>query len=169
MLFRRVLAAAAALLGALAAAMAVVWGTSDQRIEQTIAEGARIDAVFRSAAAWIDDFRRRERRLPSAAEFDGWKAMQPHGAPSGRHLALVPPGDAGDLKRPFAAAPPGAYVLAYRHGDWSEYYASWIKASTLVLDKRSFHLTGSGLGDGALAAAVAAALLFIAARMWRKP
>lgn len=169
MVFRRLVAAATALLGITAVLMAIVWGTSDRSIEETIASSHRIEAVFKATAAWVDDFKRREGRLPSPTEFAAWKATQPAGAYGFEHVHLIPPGDAGDLQRTFAAAPPDGYALAYRRGEGFEYYASWIKASTLALDKRDYHLVGSGIADGLLAALAGVLLLAAARHLWRSP
>lgn len=166
MIFRRLVAACSALIGFACLCLAAVWGTSDRMIEETIANSHRIEALFKTTAAWVDDFKRRHGRLPAPSELEAWKATQPKGTFSVEHVHLIPPGEAGDLSRPFAAAPPGAYVLSYWRGEGYEYYASWIPASTLMLEKRQYHITGSGILDGLVAAVVGALLIAAARRVW---
>lgn len=84
----------------------------------------RIDALFAEAAQFVEGFERTQGRLPRPSEFADWGARQPRL----RYQVGDPPRElVQQLGEP--AAP--TYSLSLWRGEWNEYYAPWLRRSTV--------------------------------------
>lgn len=166
---RRLSAACIAFLGLCVIGIGTILGMSGGMIEDTIANSRKIEVMFLSVSSYVDNFREKEGRLPTASEFDSWKLRQPDGVYSVRNVYLDSPNNSEEIVRQFSRPSSGSYLLTYWRGEWFEHYASWAKKSTLVFDKRAYHVLGSSIADGFAAAGFGVVLLAFAGWLWRRP
>lgn len=98
----------------------------------TLKHDAEIKSAFLRAASWVDAFKRDNQRIPSAEELRAWSAAQKESFwLKSIELTSDTSGLTNEARKSFGVAPAGTYVLGLWRGEWSEYFASWTRTSTV--------------------------------------
>ncbi len=172
-LLRKFIAGCVAVLAVVLVCVAIIealpWNGSI--IDHTIQSAHQIEKAFSEASTFVDGFAQSHGRLPTETEFSEWAATQPEKAYSARHFQFITsqtkfPAEVIDK---FGKSTDDGYVLECWRGEWSEYYASWVKKNTLELDPRSFYLLGSSIADGIALFAISLLVGIIAKAIWPSP
>ncbi len=132
---------------------------SDSRIksiENTIEKSRNIEKTILHVAGVIDDFFDKSKRLPTQEEYIKLVNDLPHmyyePKKSIRYYTSNFPESVTDR---FGAPVSNSYVLDLWRGDWSEYYVSWTRSTTLVFEVDAYLTPGYGIS---IQAAVSIAL-----------
>jgi len=135
-------------------------------IEGSIARSRGIEAQFVAAAAFVDEFRATNHRLPSQEEFGAWISSSKDVQRGNPLMLWGGPFDV-ETEAQGGKAPPNGYVIAYWRGEWMERYFSWTRQSTLHFDPDAYFFFHSQLAQVLLAIGVV--LLFSAGSVWCWP
>lgn len=142
----------------LAALLAVVFGLQIAQMPHTVENGKAIDEAFRVSAAFIDQFHEKNGRVPSQAEFSAWKNEGPSHIHGTQNIELIAPEQIPEhLVRQFGPGSSERYALSVWRGEWNEYYAPWVQASTV---DRPLGLYTSSIG-------LCLAFVVVSAVLWR--
>lgn len=100
---------------------------------------------FTTAASWIDDFIDSNGRMPNSTEYEAWASVKPKYVYGIQSINIINPASSGSFKEAIDSfgSPPSSstsYILAIWTGEWNEYYASWVKKSTLDNSPRYYGL-----------------------------
>jgi hypothetical protein len=104
---------------------------------------------LRNVIGFVEETRQSAGRIPTEAEFEGWKATQGW---ENRAIFLQTAGPMKSEDCPFGEVPAGSYGITMWRGDWNECYAEW---------ERSYSFDGA-LGTNLRAAAIFAGLAMLA-------
>lgn len=102
-------------------------------IKQTIESNRELEKSFHEAAAKIDAYIESTRRLPTADEV---RAID-------RFMTINL--SASEYPKEWEKPPAGAYYLARWTGDRDEFYASWMRKTTLHFEEDQFYIFNSKL------------------------
>ncbi len=162
---RRILAAALALLALPFLFVAAVG--SEEQVNYSVRKSRVIAHQFAAAAEQIEAFRIRYGQLPTSEEFARLFAAR-----QGRlfKVEMVSPGDVpcDGQQAEFEALPADAYVLITFRGEWYECAAPQHGLTTLLLDHRSYYVTGTNTGDRLFWLVTVIGLLVAAFVLWRR-
>jgi len=132
--------------------------TSTNIVNYTISNNYKIEASFKKAVSFVEDFKSENSRLPANEEFELWTERQssqvysPRGMsiltnPERIKLRLYDPYDGFDRTEDFGEPPEGSYIIILWRGEWSEYYISWKDTTTLNFDPRDYYMFGNARND----------------------
>ena len=117
-------------------------------IDYSYEKSQKIEEIFQTAAAKIDEFERINGRLPNAKEFEDWRADLSKFGLYGELITFSTHASHSDeVRDEFGRSEGDAYLLRVWRGEWSEYYASWAGRSTLPKSKSEYYIAGSIVGD----------------------
>jgi hypothetical protein len=139
--------------------------TPDSWIESTIENGRAIEQSFRLAVSHIEEFRKKNARLPTPGEYQNWAKVTPNLGMAGQMDLVIDQFPREGIEE-FGNPTAGAYLLKYWRGDWYEYYASWSGRSSIALDKEAFYAFGNRYVDIAVFLALSVLGIFVAIKMW---
>jgi hypothetical protein len=134
-----------AILALFAALLAIVFilGAFSGIAQDTIQNAREISKSFSFASGFVERFKSEHGRLPYENEFSEWAKTQPENI-SLHNMEIIyfqqqfPPG----VIEKFGSPPINSYIIEYWRGEWFEYYASWVDASTLELDVKKLYFLG---------------------------
>ena len=125
-------------------------------VPKTIENGKAIDKAFLEASDFVEKVSAQEGRMPSGGAFDAWKAG---GSNWVRNMELLsnPNMIPSEVSVKFGPMPSDGYALSVWRGEWTEYFVSWRKGSTID--------SVAGLYASSLGLSLASALLAVV--LWR--
>lgn len=125
-------------------------------VPKTIENAKAIDSAFREASDFVEKMSARDGQMPSGATFDAWKAGGSNWVKNMELLSspnMIP----SAVAVRFGPMPPDGYALSVWRGEWTEYFISWRKESTVD--------SVAGLYASSLGLSLASALLSVV--LWR--
>jgi hypothetical protein len=140
--------------------------TADKLASETIAHSRSIEESFQKAIAFVESQKKAIGRLPSLVEYSFWSSQFPDQPFSPKYISLVEGSFPKEVIGNFGTPPLGSYLLVCWRGEWNEYYASWANRSTLQFNQKKYHVSGSGIGDGAFVVICSAFILYLAIKVW---
>jgi hypothetical protein len=152
-----------AILGLLIAWMAFDTG----HVNRTLESSRVIDANFKRAAAFVDQYRETAGRVPTAAEFSKWTEQFPTRGHSIQNIELRTAPFSPEVTARHGSPPADSYALTYWRGEWEESYASWTRRSSMTFDPSAYYIFGSRWMQ--IAAALAFAIVMLLAALWIWP
>jgi|GEM_PF-2286373 len=138
-------------------------------IQSTIENNHYIDASFRKAVAFIEAKKKEKGRLPTSSEFKQWATKYPGGPYRPANIDFIVSDFPSEAIEEFGSCPiPGSfsYLLACWHGEWFDYYASWVQKSNLSFDLKSYYLRGTPFAIFVFLIIVCVIILFLAVKLW---
>ena len=129
-----------------AALLAIVFilGAFSGITQDTIQNARAISKSFSFASGFVERFKSEHGRLPYENEFSEWAKTQSGGVHGVQNMEIMyfqqhfPP----EVIKKFGSPPINSYIIEYWRGEWFEYYASWVDASTLELDVKKLYFLG---------------------------
>jgi hypothetical protein len=167
-ILRKVIASIFAVLALLSVVIAIIFGSSSRIVEQTIQNSHEISKSFSLASGFVERFKSEHGRPPYENEFSDWAKTQSGGVHSVQNMEIMyfqqqfPP----EVIEKFGSPPIDSYIIIYWRGEWFEYYASWVNASTLEFEAKKYYLLGSALVDGLAIFSFSAILGVLARYIW---
>jgi len=143
-----------------------IFDLSGKHVKNTIEHSHQIDASFKAASEFVEDYRQRYNRLPDATEFTAWASSYPQRAYSPVGMELVVGPFPSRTEEEYGPAPEHGYMVTYWRGEWEEAYISWTRQSTLELDESKFYLLGHHLAESAIYFFIFGAQVVIIIKLW---
>ncbi len=124
-------------------AIVFILGAFSGIAEDTIQNAREISKSFSLASGFVERFKNEHGRFPYENEFSEWAKTQPenislHDMEIMYFQQQFPP----EVIEKFGSPPIDSYIIEYWRGEWEEYYASWVNASTLELDVKKLYFLG---------------------------
>jgi hypothetical protein len=99
-------------------------------VPKTIENGKAIDRAFLEASEFIEKVSAEDGHVPSSAAFDAWKSGRSNWVKN-MDLLSNPSTIPSEVAVRFGSMPPDGYALSVWRGEWTEYFISWRKESTV--------------------------------------
>lgn len=155
---KKTLSTFAAIFSLLFLVIAIVFNPTSNAVEESIAKNKTIAGIFLETANYVDEFNRKNARLPSTDEFKQWAGSQPNNWPSAQDLfletnpnfiqeRLYNPYYDIDKTEDFGIPPDGSYILGLWRGEWFEYYISWHPTTTLTFNTKDYYILNTAAED----------------------
>jgi hypothetical protein len=147
---------------------AVILLVSDSGVSETIEHSRQIEASFKEAHAFVNDWQSSHGRLPSVTEFEHWANRQPDHAYGPRGIQISIEAFPQEVLTEFGEPSSGAYLFSLWRGEWTEYDPSWSPFSSLIFDKSQYFILGSAFLDSGAISGFGVLILLLARATGRR-
>ena len=127
------------------AALLVLVG--DQSVGRSLMKSQKIEGIFGFAAGKVEDFYGENRRYPTSLEFEAWRDELSEFGMHGKNLGIQTQNFPAEVIREFGEPTEDSFVLRVWRGEWTEFYSSWKRSSTLPKTKSEYYWLGNMYSD----------------------
>lgn len=121
--------------------------SSENIIDYSLSESKKIDQIFYSVANKAFEFKSKNGRFPSNQEFDSWAEELSKFGFYGEIMEYYVDSYPDEIIQQFGRPKENGFILGVWRGEWSEYYSSWTRQSTLPKKKSDYYITANRLTD----------------------